>query len=187
MTSSFEFPAVPVRLSDAERDQALQALREGAAVGKLSHDTFLRRMELVLAARRPDELAALTADLTSGPDREGPVQRALFGGVRAVSGFTARMRKVWQVERLPVLRLPAAPTHEPLRIGREPGNGLRLSHETVSRVHAELIRQGGIWVLRDLGSSNGTCVNGRRVIGAAVVQEGDQVSFGQMSFRLSAS
>ncbi|QKW09921.1 FHA domain-containing protein [Streptomyces sp. NA04227] len=187
MTSSYEFPAVPARLSDAERDQALQVLREGAAAGKLSHDTFLRRMELALAARRPDQLAVLTADLAEDRSPEGPVQRAVFGGVRAVSGFTQRMRRVWQTERLPVLRLPAAADGKPLRIGREPGNGLRLSHETVSRVHAELVRQGGMWVLRDLGSSNGTCVNGRRVIGAAVVQDGDQVSFGQMSFRLSGN
>ncbi len=55
------------------------------------------------------------------------------------------------------------------------------------QVHAELSRQGGLWVLRDLGSTNGTTVNGRRVIGAAVVREGDQVGFGQMAFRLAVN
>lgn len=40
-------------------------------------------------------------------------------------------------------------------------------------------------MLRDLGSTNGITVNGRRVIGAAVVREGDQVGFGRMSFRLA--
>lgn len=44
-----------------------------------------------------------------------------------------------------------------------------------------------MWVLRDLGSTNGTTVNGRRVIGAAVVHEGDQIGFGGMSFRLAAN
>ncbi len=44
-----------------------------------------------------------------------------------------------------------------------------------------------MWVLRDLGSTNGTTVNGRRVIGAAVVREGDQVGFGQVSYRLHAA
>jgi pSer/pThr/pTyr-binding forkhead associated (FHA) protein len=44
-----------------------------------------------------------------------------------------------------------------------------------------------MWVLRDLGSTNGTTVNGRRVIGAAVVREGDQVAFGRTAFRLSAN
>lgn len=181
VTSSFEHHTYPARLSDAERDRALKVLRDGVALGRLSHDTFVRRMELALSARRSDELAALTADLHT----ENRWTRALFGAVGAVSGFTVRLRRAWTVERLPKLLLPVADAY-PLRIGRDPANGLRLSHESVSRVHAELSRQGGLWVLRDLGSTNGTSVNGRRVIGAAVVRDGDQVAFGRMSFRLSA-
>ncbi|MEU0331942.1 DUF1707 and FHA domain-containing protein [Streptomyces sp. NPDC006193] len=183
MTSSSEFSTYPARLSDAERDKALQVLRDGAAMGRLSHDTFVRRMELALAARRSDELAVLIADLP----RENRFARAVLGTVGAVSGFTVRLRRAWQAERLPKLLLPH-PTHtHPLRIGRDPANGLRLNHETVSRLHAELRRQGGLWVLRDLGSTNGTTVNGRRVTGAVVVREGDQVAFGRAAFRLAAS
>ena len=183
MTSSFEFPTYPARLSDAERDKALRALRDGVAMGRLSHDTFLHRMELALAARRADELAALTADLP----RENGFSRAVLGTVEAVSGFTVRLRRAWQAERLPKLLLPHPDSGHPLRIGRDPASGLRLNHETVSRVHAELSRQGGMWVLRDLGSTNGTTVNGRRVTGAAVVREGDQVGFGRMAFRLAVN
>ncbi|MEU3981055.1 DUF1707 and FHA domain-containing protein [Streptomyces sp. NPDC026672] len=182
MTSSFEFPTSPARLSDAERDKALRVLRDGVVMGRLSHDTFVRRMELALVARRVDELAALTADLP----RENRFSRALFSGIEAISGFPLRMRRAWEAERLPKLLLPHPSGGHPLRIGRDPASGLRLNHETVSRVHAELSHQGGFWVLRDLGSTNGTTVNGRRVIGAAVVREGDQVGFGRVSFRLSA-
>ncbi|OIJ63052.1 DUF1707 and FHA domain-containing protein [Streptomyces mangrovisoli] len=181
MTSSFEFPVYPARLSDAERDKALEVLRDGVARGRLSHDTFLRRMELALAARRADELAALTADLP----QDNRVARVVFGAVEAVSGFTVRLRSAWQAERLPKLLLPNPAVGHPLRNGRDPANGLRLNHETVSRVHAELRHQAGMWVLRDLGSTNGTTVNGRRVIGAAVVREGDQVGFGRMAYRLA--
>ncbi|MFB7109937.1 FHA domain-containing protein [Streptomyces sp. NPDC056291] len=183
MTSSFESHTYPARLSDAQRDKALKVLRDGVAMGRLSHDTFVRRMELALAARRPDELAALTSDLRT----EGRVSRLLFGTVEAVSGFSVRLRRAWQAERLPKLLLPFPGSGHPLRIGRDPASGLRLTHETVSRVHAELRHQGGMWVLRDLGSTNGTTVNGRRVVGAAVVREGDQVGFGQVAFRLSAN
>ncbi|MFF2848339.1 FHA domain-containing protein [Streptomyces sp. NPDC058001] len=183
MTSP-EFSTYPARrLSDAERDRALRILREGVAEGRLSHDTYVRRMELVFAARRSEELVVLTADLRT----EGRWARAVFGTVEAVSGFTVRLRRAWQAERLPKLMLPSLVGAYPLRIGRDPANGLCLSHETVSRVHAELTRQGGLWVLRDLGSTNGTSVNGRRVIGAAIVQAGDQVSFGHLLFRLSAN
>ncbi|CAL9631889.1 FHA domain-containing protein [Streptomyces sp. enrichment culture] len=181
MTSSYEFNTYPARLSDAERDKALKALRDGVATGRLSHDTFIRRMELALTARRAEELVVLTADLST----EGRLARLVFGTVEAVSGFGARLATAWRAERLPKLLLPHPGTSHPLRIGRDPGSGLRLSHETVSRVHAELSRQGGMWVLRDLGSTNGTTVNGRRVIGAAVVREGDQIGFGRMAFRLA--
>ncbi|MFI9819387.1 FHA domain-containing protein [Streptomyces sp. NPDC052013] len=183
MTSSFEFNTYPARLSDAERDKALDVLRDGVAKGRLSHDTFVRRMELALAARRPDELAALTADLPT----ENRLVRLVLGTVEAVSGFSVRLRRAWQAERLPKLLLPHPATGYPLRIGRDPANGLRLTHETVSRVHAELRHQGGMWVLRDLGSTNGTTVNGRRVIGAAVVREGDQIGFGRITYRLAAN
>ncbi|MPY48675.1 DUF1707 and FHA domain-containing protein [Streptomyces acidicola] len=182
MTSSFEFNTYPARLSDVERDRALKVLRDGVALGRLSHDTFVRRMELALVARRSDELAALTADLPT----ESRWSRLVFGTVESVSGFTVRLRRAWRAEQLPKLLLPHAGNGHPLRIGRDPANGLRLSHETVSRVHAELRHQGGLWVLRDLGSTNGTTVNGRRVIGAAVVRDGDQVSFGRMAFRLAS-
>jgi hypothetical protein len=182
VTSSFEFHTYPARLSDAERDRALKALSDGVALGRLSHDTFVRRMELALTARRSDELAALIADLPT----EKRWTRLVLGTVGAVSGFGVKLRRAWQAERLPRLQLPHPASGHSLRIGRDPASGLRLTHETVSRVHAELTRQGGMWILRDLGSTNGTTVNGRRVIGAAVVRDGDQVSFGRMAFRLAS-
>ncbi|MFE9456647.1 FHA domain-containing protein [Streptomyces californicus] len=181
MTSSSEFPMSPARLSDAQRDRVLGVLREGAAQGKLSHDTFMRRMELALAARRPEELAALTTDLESG----GRWSQGLVRAVGGISAFPGRLRRAWQTERLPRLLLPVPGPH-PLLIGRDPANGLRLNHETVSRLHAELHALNGRWLLRDLGSTNGTCVNGQRLVGAIPVRDGDQVSFGHMSFRLTA-
>ncbi|MGW0364847.1 FHA domain-containing protein [Streptomyces sp. NPDC002990] len=187
MTSSFEFPAFPApRLSDAERDDALGRLREGVAVGKLSQDTFIRRMQLALVARRPEDLAVLTADLEGRAGTEAPWIRRLFAWVGRASAVTVGVRRAWTAERLPKLLLPH-PSAAALRIGRDPGNGLRLSHETVSRAHAELRMRDGVWVLKDLGSTNGTTVNGRRVTGSAVVRDGDQISFGKVSFRLAAS
>ncbi|UQX03630.1 DUF1707 and FHA domain-containing protein [Streptomyces sp. RerS4] len=190
MTSSFEFPAYPApRLTDAERDRALGQLREGAALGRLSHDTFMRRMELALVARRAEDLAVLLADLQTREGvagAEGAWSRRLFGWVGRASAVSAGVRRAWQAERLPKLLLPH-PAAGPLRIGRDPGNGLRLSHTTVSRAHAELGLRDGMWILTDLGSTNGTTVNGRRVTGAAVVRDGDQIGFGNMTFRLSAN
>jgi hypothetical protein len=60
-----------------------------------------------------------------------------------------------------VVRSPAP--GEPLRIGRAMDCGLRLDHPSVSRAHAELADAGDGWTLRDLGSKNGTFVDGARI------------------------
>jgi len=69
------------------------------------------------------------------------------------------------------------PDHEPQQIGRS-GESLPLSDKTISRRHAELTPDGGKWLLRDLGSSNGTYVNGVRLAATRTLQMGDQVRAG---------
>ena len=64
-------------------------------------------------------------------------------------------------------------------IGRDPDVGVRLDASTVSRRHARLTFQGGKYVLEDLGSTNGTFVNGQRLAGPRVLKAGEVVSFGE--------
>ncbi|MFE6691202.1 FHA domain-containing protein [Streptomyces sp. NPDC057743] len=175
--TSLQFPARP---SDADRERALELLRDGAAEGRLSQDTFLRRLELVLSAQQHSELALATADL----EDRGKVQGLVLRAVGRVSAFHLRVRRAWRTERLPKLLLPE-PGPFPLRIGRAPGVGLRLNHETVSRNHAELRSEGSGWMLRDLGSTNGTCVNGRRLVGEIQVGPGDHIRFGEVDYVLT--
>ena len=54
-------------------------------------------------------------------------------------------------------------TEESVLVGRAPECGLRLDHPSVSRRHAELRREGEGWRLTDLGSKNGSFLNGERV------------------------
>ena len=51
---------------------------------------------------------------------------------------------------------------EPIIMGRAPECDIELADATVSRRHAEVVRDGDAWFIRDLGSSNGTKVNGDR-------------------------
>jgi hypothetical protein len=172
------FPAE--RLSDADREHVVDRLREHAVQGRLSHDTFLRRMELAFAARARHELDALTADLPS----DGRLTRGLTRAVGALATLKVRLDNAWRTPQLPALPLPRDPAG-PVKIGRLPGCDLKLGDESVSRVHAELRLEGGTWLLHDLGSTNGTQVNGWRVIGTVPVRAGDRVSFGSVSFRLA--
>ena len=70
--------------------------------------------------------------------------------------------------------LPDAPT----LIGRD-SKQLPLTDNTASRRHCEIHPQGGDWLLKDLGSANGTYVNGARVTGQATLKIGDQVRVGR--------
>ena len=64
-------------------------------------------------------------------------------------------------------------------IGRDSSNGVVINDAEISRKHARLTFQGGKYVLEDLGSTNGSFVNGQRLAGPVVLKSGDVVSFGE--------
>lgn len=65
-------------------------------------------------------------------------------------------------------------------LGKDPSNNVVLEEDpTVSRLHAVLERFSSGWCLRDLGSRNGSFVNGERVFGERVLRPGDEVRLGQ--------
>lgn len=179
--TSLEFGAPQPRLSDADRERALEVLREGAAEGRISQNTFERRMDVVLKAQWHGELHSALHDL---PTRRPRNNRWFAETVARMLAFPRTMRDAWQSERMPELLLPGPGSHA-YSIGRAPGSMLRLNHFTVSRTHAQLRATGDGWKLRDLGSSNGTWVNGSRVTGSVRVRPGDVVRFGQIGFKLA--
>lgn len=68
-------------------------------------------------------------------------------------------------------------------IGRDPDCEVRLSEPTVSRRHAELRWTYAGYVLRDLGSSNGTFINGIEIADEAPVEDGDLIEAGLVQLR----
>ncbi|MFN8399447.1 MAG: FHA domain-containing protein [Anaerolineales bacterium] len=66
-----------------------------------------------------------------------------------------------------------------LTIGRDSTNGVAINDAEVSRKHARMMFQGGKYVLEDLGSTNGTFVNGQRLAGPVVLKPGDVISLGE--------
>jgi hypothetical protein len=149
----------------------------------MSHDTFERRVDQVLRARSQAELADVVHDLPPG----NRVVDRLTGVVASLSSVTARIEAAWRTPRLPRFKLPST---EPTRIviGRAPGCDFILSDLSVSRRHAELYRnESGTWMVSDLGSMNGTRVNGWRLTGPTQVRPGDQLGFGNLAFIVTAS
>jgi EAL domain-containing protein (putative c-di-GMP-specific phosphodiesterase class I) len=74
----------------------------------------------------------------------------------------------------------------PCQIGRHPTAPIRVMHPTVSLIHAELRRHGETLELADLGSRNGTFVNGKRLSDPRIVRADDLLQFGGTVFRLQS-
>ena len=71
-------------------------------------------------------------------------------------------------------------------IGRSRQSDVVVDDPNVSRQHAEIRPRGGSWVLNDLGSTNGSVLNGRRIDEPEVLKPGDQIEIGtsSMTFEL---
>ncbi|MGH9111746.1 MAG: FhaA domain-containing protein [Acidimicrobiales bacterium] len=74
----------------------------------------------------------------------------------------------------------------PISIGRRPESNIVLADPNVSRNHAEIRPQGDGFMLTDLGSTNGSKVNGVRVEQRLLV-DGDEIAFGNTRLRFEAS
>jgi ABC transport system ATP-binding/permease protein len=101
------------------------------------------------------------------------------GGQAAVSARPHRSRV--DVRPTAIVSAPA----RTLRIGRGDDNDIVLADLSVSRHHAELRNAGGRHEIVDLGSHNGTFLNGSPIIGRAVVTGQDIIGIGQATFRLA--
>ncbi|MCS6938577.1 MAG: FHA domain-containing protein [Roseiflexaceae bacterium] len=75
---------------------------------------------------------------------------------------------------------------QPLTIGRAADNHVAIASPRASRHHAHIRREGAVFVIYDLGSANGTLVNGQRVQ-RAVLQPGDLIDVGDEVFRFEAA
>jgi hypothetical protein len=134
--------------------------------GRLGLDTFVRRVDDAYGAKTAEELARLTGDL---PPRESWWQRLL-----ATFAGTKRPR----VEpSATILRPPDVALGDALTLGRSSESDYLVPEATVSAKHAELRRTADGWWIRDLGSLNGTRVNGWRVTEQRVY-DGDQLVLG---------
>jgi hypothetical protein len=218
--SAADTPATPeyLRASDAERDHAISELRQEFVDGRLSHETFMIRMQDALSARHRGQLTGLFTDLP--PRRTRP--RELLGRLRAAFRWRDRDEGAdpaasWtrgshgpQVPGPGVISVPGAwppgfppprpseaapaPSGPPQPLYFPPGAGtaftigrtqdcdLRIADLSVSRLHAQLSRGEDGWLLSDLGSHNGTRVNGWRVKEPVPVRAGDLVQFGSAAF-----
>src|SRR5580704_10532448 len=68
-------------------------------------------------------------------------------------------------------------------LGRHPNNTIQLLDKIVSKEHCILEQRDGQFILRDLGSLNGTYINGERVRGEQLLKHGDEITLGSTRAR----
>ncbi|MBI5833594.1 MAG: FHA domain-containing protein [Armatimonadetes bacterium] len=117
------------------------------------------------------------------------VQRDLRAVRRAAMAETAPA----QAPREPRLVVERGPSQgqawllrNPVTIGRSEGNDLRLEDQFASSHHARVYLDGQTVVVEDLGSTNGTVVNGGRIVGAVAVTAGARIEIGGTTLRVEA-
>ncbi len=140
--------------------------------GLLSQHTLLQRLDLLFGAELVDP-AGLVGDLTLRPPRR-PLAQARD---RAMASLRRAFADPAGANPPPLLALDWTGAREELLVGRHAACDVVLEHQSVSRRHARLSFRDGHWVLRDLDSTNGTRVNGRRVIRCRL-EPGDRLRLG---------
>ena len=203
-------PQISLRASDAERDYAVGELRDRFAEGRLSQDTFLVRMDAALRAKERSELSELFTDLPEAPQRgsgvavrrrladcasdwPGPGRSATRAGrqrplppAMPLSQRTRQAGRPWCRWPAPRPALPSRCACPGTRTGGSRSAGrhrcdFTVADLSVSRWHARLHHEDDSWLLSDLGSTNGTRLNGWRVTTGVAGQAGDEVSFGTVT------
>jgi len=95
---------------------------------------------------------------------------------RTLNGVISAQVEVWK----PGGRVFVALDGPRVTIGSDPASGIALAGDrSVSRVHAVLETFGSCWSVRDLGSRNGTYVNGAQILAERVLRPGDELRVGK--------
>lgn len=112
---------------------------------------------------------------------------AIKTGIGLVAGQRAKARGAWvvKVERGPAeLSGVSVPVCGPVVIGRSPGADIVIGDDFVSGKHSRVTPAGDGAVLEDLGSTNGTLLNGKRVEAPQSLREGDSIDIGAVRLKV---
>lgn len=166
----------------------------------LSHPAVSRyhaRLEWVRDILQIIDLGSTNGTQVGGVKIEPNVPYSLKDGdVVQIGSFTLRLHLPHLLPRQVAPKTQVVPKTQKLAlqgqvsltIGRDPGNDIVLPHPIVSRQHARIkrARPEGAYTIEDLGSTNGTFVNGERVVEPRLLHRGDRIHIGPVKLAFEA-
>jgi hypothetical protein len=171
-------PTLAPDLADAALGYARShsyTLAERPVVG-LVEDPSVENGDVVVEATVDAEPHGRPSEPDAGPGRPAthePIEHTAVFTMPSVAALEATLREIRPDGSSRAVELDG----RPLTIGRAPDNGLVINDTRASRHHARLYGRSGILVLADLGSTNGSWVNDRRIDEMAL-GEGDRIRIG---------
>jgi pSer/pThr/pTyr-binding forkhead associated (FHA) protein len=193
-----QLPAVATVIHDGRR---LPLTAGGLTVGRLAdNDIVIPRNSVSRQHARitpvPDgywitDLGSRNGTQLNGERFRGEARWLSNGDTVVIGGDALRFvtgqetRYAGEADAVVRTELIAFPTDR-LTIGRDHSNDVALDDPNVSRFHAEVVREGDAVTLRDLGSRNGTRVDGTRIDGPTRIRHGAVLSVGVTTFTVDA-
>jgi pSer/pThr/pTyr-binding forkhead associated (FHA) protein len=136
---------------------------------------FLRVLRAVWTEINPPKVA-------EAPAAGAAATRPRSGGRPKRGGKSGK--SALRVVEPPGLRGRAYPLDDEVTLGRAAGCQVPLDDAYASQVHARVFQREGQWYLEDLGSTNGTYLNRRRVAGPMVMKRRDRIQIGNIVLEL---
>lgn len=131
-----------------------------------------------------EDLGSSNGTFLGSPPRR--ITRSSFSAGDTISFGSHAISGAWLLARLGVQAKDSLTFRgDTMIVGRDPSCDRVIDAAQVSSRHARLFRQAGRVLIEDLGSSNGTSVNDRRIAGPTAVSSGDTIHLGTYSITLS--
>jgi len=166
--------------SGAAREELAKTLNAAYGAGLLSEQTLSYRLDVLFSSRLIDPVRLV------GDIRRRMVRHELVSRLRhwlASALLDLGIQRAARIQQPTLLALDWGGSQDELVLGRHLSCDVVFLSLNVSRRHARLVFRDGAWVLQDLGSTNGTRVNGERV-GRWKLQPGDHLVLGDQHLRI---
>lgn len=165
----------------ASRTRLADTLQEAYAAGLISERTLSLRLDELLHSRiiKPERLVGDLFMRREGSSLRERISQTMQTVVDRLGASLVATR----LQPADLLALDWSCEPHELVIGRGSNCDIVIGDLSVSRRHARLIRRDGRWVLQDLGSTNGTHLNGTRV-GRCELRPGDELDLGSARLKV---